>query len=103
MALRPRLELQALLTELLGSDKVYFQPPPGVQMKYPCIVYKRDRVNTDFADDKPYKHKRRYQVTVIDPNPDSVINDKLVMLPLCTHNRFFTADNLNHDVYTLFF
>lgn len=98
-----RLELQALLVSLLGSDQVYFQPPPNIQMKYPCIVYKRDNARTEHADNKPYKNRIRYQIMYIDPNPDSVIPDKLSALPLCSFDRFYTADNLNHDVYTLFF
>lgn len=99
----PRLELQALLVSLLGSSNVYFQPPPSVFMNYPCIVYNRDDINTDFADNKPYKNKKRYQVTVIDKDPDSDIPDKVAALPLCSYNRHFTADNLNHDVFNLFF
>lgn len=98
-----RLELQEVLREILGSDQVYFQPPPTVKMVYPCIVYKRDYQLTQFADDRPYSLKKRYQVTVIDENPDSVIPDKVAELPLCIFDRFFTADNLNHDVFKLFF
>ena len=37
-----RLELQNLLANLLGTNNVYFQPPPTVQMEYPAIVYHRD-------------------------------------------------------------
>lgn len=99
----PRLELQALLIDLLGSENVYFQPPPTVVMVYPCIVYKRDQATTQYADDVPYANKKRYQVTVIDRNPDSLINDKVAALPLCSYDRFFAVDNLNHDVYNLFF
>lgn len=99
----PRLELQAILTEILGSGNVYFQPPPTVKMQYPCIVYKRDDAITGFADNKPYSYKKRYQVIVIDKNPDSDIPDKVSKLPLCVFDRFYTADNLNHDVYNLFF
>ena len=98
-----RLELQALLVDLLGSNNVYFQPPPTVQMVYPCIVYKRDNVQTDFADDKPYSLETRYLVTVIDPNPDSPLHEMLAQLPKCRFDRFYTADNLNHDVFRLFF
>lgn len=98
-----RLELNTLLKSLLGSEHVYFQPPPDLQLVYPCIVYNRDNEDTRFADDKPYSRRKRYSVTVIDRNPDSLIHDKIAELPLCTYNRFYTADKLNHDVYTLFF
>ena len=100
---RPRLELQTILKDILGSNNVYFQPPNGLQIKYPCIVYSRDDMKTEFANDKPYSNTKRYQVTVIDQNPDSDIPDKVSLLPMCSFNRFYTADNLNHDVFTLFF
>lgn len=99
----PRLELQELLVGLLGSDHVYFQPPPSIDMLYPCIVYHRDAVDTTFADDRPYGHRTRYQVTVITQDPDSDLKDKVAALPACSYDRFFTNDNLNHDVYNLFF
>ena len=99
----PRLDLQNLLVDLLESTNVYFQPPPSLQMKYPAIVYKRSDVNTIFADNLPYKHVKRYQVTVIDRDPDSDIPDKVGALPKCSFDRSYTADNLNHDVFNLFF
>ena len=72
-------------------------------MEYPAIVYSRDNIISVFADNGPYKHKTRYQVTVIDRNPDSDIPMKVGMLPLCSFSRAFVANNLNHDVYTLYF
>lgn len=99
----PRLDLQVLLESLLGSRNVYFQRPPTTGMEYPCIIYKRDDADTKHADNQPYNRRKRYQVTVIDANPDSEIPDKIADLPLCEFDRFYTADNLNHDVYQLFF
>jgi hypothetical protein len=98
-----RLELQQILVGLLGSDNVYFQPPPSIKMVYPCIMYKRDYAETKFSGNKPYFHQTRYLVTVIDKNPDSLIPDKIAKLPMCLFDRFYTADNLNHNVYKLFF
>jgi hypothetical protein len=99
----PRLELQAILAAILETDQVYFQPPPTVKMEYPCIVYRRDYEETSFADDRPYLLRLRYQVTVIDRDPDSGIADKVAALPLCIYDRFYTSENLNHDVFKLFF
>ena len=98
-----RQELHNILLALLGSNNVYFQPPPTVKMIYPCIVYKRDYAKTEFADNKPYSHKKRYLVTYLDSDPDSDIPEKIAALPTCVFDRFYTADNLNHDVYKLFF
>jgi hypothetical protein len=72
-------------------------------MVYPCIVYHRDTARSQFADNSPYRYTKHYQVTVIDRNPDSEIPDRVAHLPLCTHSRFFTADNLNHDVFSLYY
>lgn len=98
-----RLALQAVLVALLGSTNVYFQPPPNITLDYPCIIYNRSDINVAHADNGPYKAKKQYEVISIDRNPDSETPSKLSMLPLCSYDRFYTADNLNHDVFTLFF
>lgn len=96
-----RLELQTILENM--CEYVYFQPPTNIQLKYPCIIYKRDFADTKFADDKPYNSTKRYMITVIDQNPDSEIPSKVAEMPMSLFNRFYTADNLNHDVYTVYF
>lgn len=98
-----RLELQELLEVILGSEHVYFQPPSNVQMTFPCIVYKRDAAETLFAGNNPYLHTKRYEVTVIDRNPDSLIPDKIASLPMCVFATQFAANNLNHSVFNLYF
>lgn len=96
-----RLDLQTLLESL--APNVYFQPPDNIQIQYPCIVYQRYRALSEFADNTVYNRAVSYQVTVIDPNPDSLIPAKVGALPLCTTNRFFVAGNLNHDVFNLYY
>lgn len=98
-----RTELQTILETVLGSGNVYFQPPESLKMNYPCIVYSRDDIKTRFANDKPYQHLTRYSVMVIDKNPDSTIPDKVKMLPTCTFERHYTKDNLNHDIFILYY
>lgn len=98
-----RVDLQAILETILGSRNVYFQPPETVKMQYSCIVYERYSGDTVFADNKPYSYSQRYKVTVIDKNPDSEILDKVAELPMSTFDRHYTADNLNHDVYDLYY
>ena len=98
-----RIELQSLLEEILGSRNVYFQPPSSIALKYPCIVYEREDENVKHADDSTYSRIKLYTVTVIDKDPDSEIPDKISDLPLCTFQRHFTSENLNHDVYRLYF
>lgn len=99
----PRLELHSILTDIIENDHVYFQPPPSVKLEFPCIIYARDFRLNHFADGRPYVFWKRYLITVIDRDPDSVIPDKIGLLPMCSYDRFYTADNLNHDVFKLFF
>lgn len=96
-----RLELQSVLGALCGN--VYFQPPASLQMVYPCIVYGRYIGLASFANDKPYRYTECYQITVIDRDPDSALLAPVAALPMCRKNRSFVANNLNHDVYVLYF
>jgi hypothetical protein len=105
-----RQELQTLLENLLVTEeepdkklKVYFQPPANVKMEYPCIVYQRNDQDTEFANNKPYHSCQGYQATVIDRDPDSIIVGMVTALPMSRYNRFFVAENLNHDVFSLYF
>lgn len=97
----PRLQLHEILTDIV--DHVYFQPPENIQMQYPAIVYLRAGSSTDHADNVPYRHAKRYQVTVIDRNPDSNLPDQVEDLNYCELDRTFAADELNHWVFTLYF
>lgn len=96
-----RIQLHQMLSDILGSTQVYFQPPSSVKMKYPCIVYSLADIDSRFADNIPYFHKRRYSVTIIDRDPDSVVRDKMTTIPNCSFERGFTSDNLYHYVFNL--
>lgn len=98
-----RLQLQAVLSGIPGVKKAYFQEPSADLMEYPCIVYHLDSRESIHADNTPYRHSKRYQVTVIDPSATSTIPDVVADLPLCSHDRRFQADKLYHDVFNLYF
>ena len=74
-----------------------------MQMLYPAIVYELDRADTTFADDRPYRVTKQYSLQLISENPDENIFDALAALPMCAHERHFVADNLNHEVFNIFF
>lgn len=99
---RPRTDLQTLLETILGSRNVYFQPPANFKLTYPCIVYTRNKLVPVHADNKTYLHRKRYSLTLIDKNPDSAFVDAIDDIPYCSHTRHFVADNMNHDVYDLY-
>ena len=98
-----RLELHALLVQILGSNQVYFQPKTNTNLQYPCIVYQWDDARTEFAGNKPYSFARRYSVTYIDREPDSLIPETIAWLPKTLFDRSYTANNLHHSVFTLYF
>lgn len=92
-----------MLEDILGSRNVYYQPPSSIKLNYPAIIYSRSDIPNRFADDKVYKQDRVYELTVIDYNPDSEIVSKVSQLPMCRFSRHFTSDNLNHDVFILYY
>lgn len=98
-----RLELQSKLEELLESENVYYQPPESIKMSYPAIRYSKTDIQSRFANDAKYSKMKCYQLIVIDRKPDNPVIDKLLALPYCSYDRYYAADNLNHDVLTLYF
>lgn len=82
---------------------VFFSPPENLKLMYPCIVYERSGMDTRFAGNLPYSTQKRYTVTVIDKDPDSSIPDCIAKLPMCSFDRHFVNDNLNHDVFTIYY
>lgn len=98
-----RIDLQNELERLLDSRHVYYQPPENFKMEYPAIRYKKSDIDTKHANNNTYLHKKKYELIVIDRKPDNPVIDKLLRLPMCTWNTWYTADNLHHDVLTLYY
>lgn len=98
-----RPDLHDLLAEALGSENVYFQPPEGFRMKYPCIVYELEKIESSHANNKAYHHDLRYSVTVIDKDPESAVLMRIADFPKCSHDRHFVSDNLHHNIFTLYY
>lgn len=82
---------------------VYYQPPSNIKIAYPCIVYSMSDIDTKFADNIPYIRQKRYDLTVIDKDPDSMIVDKVGNLPRCTFDRSYVADNLYHWTFSIYY
>lgn len=97
----PRQQLSVLLHTI--ADNVYFQAPPSTGMQYPCLLYKLDSVDTDYAGNRPYSHNKRYLVTVIDGDPDSELPDKLAELPTARFSTRFVTEGLTHTAYNIYF
>ena len=98
-----RRDLHTILEGILGSHNVYFQPPSSVRMQYPAINYSRKDIEKRSADDCAYRKLPSYEVILIDKNPDNQLIEKILDLPYCSFDRHYESDNLNHDVFTLYF
>lgn len=97
-----RLDLQTEFEKILGSHNVYFQPPASVKMQYPAIVYSLKNIEKNFANNLSYIVTDGYEVILIDKNPDSIYIKKILGLPYCGFDRYYTSDNLNHFVFTIY-
>lgn len=99
-----RLELHEELCAVLGTRNVYFQAPESVRMQYDAIRYKLDGKNLKHANDKIYLNTNKYEGVVITRDPDTAIPDKLLAhFKMCGFGRPYTADNLNHYPFTLYY
>lgn len=104
-----RLELHEILCEIInitepdGDRHTYFNPPASAKMKYPAIRYVLKTIDVRHANDAIYKTMRCYELTVIKKSSAwSDIDDKVLALPYCQFDRSYKAENLDHNVYTLY-
>lgn len=96
---RYRTKLDGWLREICAN--VYFQPPPNLQLKYPCAIYRLSSEDVAYASNIRYKRHKVYEVIVVDRNPDTDLPDKVAELPYCGFSRSYQADGLNHYAYTI--
>lgn len=101
-----RLELDARLRRILGYNNLYFEPPTSVTMHYPCVRYTRERIDTNYANNKVYLAKQRYDITLIYYDVDGDLVDKFLFNNeglTFSHERHYVADGLHHDILTTTF
>lgn len=98
---RPRSELSEILHDL--CENVYFQPPTGTKLVYPCIIYSNEQIESNHADNAPYALYVRYSIKYITRDPDNEVRFALARLPMCASEKFYTSDNLYHYPFRLYF
>lgn len=98
-----RLDLQASLEALLGSEEVYYQPPESIEMKYPAIKYKLNKFDRRHANNEVYKSMTRYELILIDYSPDSEFVEPIASMRYCEFDRHYIADGLHHWAFTLYY
>lgn len=97
---KPRTKLSEIFHEMCPN--VYFQPPTGTKIKYPCIVYNLSRTNVRHADNAPYALYDLYDIRYITRDPDDPVRTQLVMLPLCTSENSYVNNNLHHYPFSIY-
>ena len=103
--MKTRNDFHQELVKALGTPYVYYQPPEGLIMhKGNRIIYSREEIDFSQADNKKYIGHSKYSVTLVSKNPDwTLVEDILHMFQYCRHDRHYVADNLNHDVYIIYY
>lgn len=98
-----REDLDALLCGTLGSDNVYFQPPENLRLKYPCIIYSLSGFYERHANNRTYHRRREYSMLYITRDPDDAMIEALADLEYCALGKPYTADDLHHYPYTIYY
>ena len=98
-----RLQLHQELKDL-GNENVYFQPPENVKLKFPCIIYKFTKFETEHADNNPYAIKKKYNILYITKDPDDEMPEKLAWaFSTISHINNYVRDTLYHYSYDLYY
>ena len=103
--MKTRSEFNQALVEALGAPYVYYQPPEGLKMHTGNrIIYSREEIDFSQADNQKYIGHSKYSVTLVSKDPDwPLVEDILHMFTYCKHDRHYTTDNINHDVYIIYY
>ena len=97
-----RLAVQTILEKLVSH--VYFQPPEGLKLVYPCIVYTMAAPSIRRANNiSTYVKHERYDLTYITKVPEDPKADEILdSFEFISYDRIFITDNLYHHNYTIF-
>lgn len=99
-----RLKLHEELCKLLNSRNAYFNPPESLKLNFPCIKYSIAAVDQKFANNMTYLATNRYELILIDFEPDSeFIAEIIAKFPMCKFDRSYVVDELYHFVFTLYY
>ena len=103
--MKTRTEVQTMLEEILGKDRVYFQAPPNTGMKYPCIVYRFVSFNVQHADNKPYMVSGHWEIHHMYKDIKYDLKEKFIFdgpfCPFCQFDRRIVNDGVYNDYYTI--
>ena len=100
-------ELRDILQEIIGPDGyVYYNPETSIKLKYDCFILERNNTYSIRADNKPYQKTPRWTITHIcrDARDIDILIDKMLETFMwCEHETSFKSNNLEHNVFNLYF
>lgn len=85
------------------TSNVYFQPPESIKLTYPCIIYRLNNIDAKYANNLPYNWHTQYILTIIDRDKDSSLVDAVKTLPFAAMERAYTASNLYHYQFRIYY
>lgn len=97
---KSRESLSEKLKEILDSDKVYFSPPS--RLSYPCVLYRLDDIYSRKADNIKYTKYMHYTITYVAYKVNEQVVNDILSLPMCSFDRSYVTDNLNHVVFSIY-
>lgn len=100
--MRTYRDLLHFLQKAVDHNRVYFQPPENLKIGYPAVIFHLSKIKLDHAGDVPYKGAREYSVTLITKEPEPEVLDEILKIPYTTLDTTYTADGMNHFVFTTY-
>lgn len=101
-----REELENELKAISKKTNVYFQPPEGFNLSYPCFIYNFSGLDVKRADNGPYQMKNRYAVTYMTTDPEkgmSMVRKVLGRFAHVSFDRPYDTDGIYHYVFDIYF
>lgn len=100
---RQKLDLE--LKSIMGSAKLYWEPPSNKQLTGdPRVIYKRDGSDVKYADNRTYQSTQRYQIMIVYTNPDLDLPQIILdHFPMCQPDQDYVSDNLHHCTLVLYY
>ena len=88
----------------IGVENVYIDPPENLMMKYPCARVRLNNGRARYADNKTHIFTPNWEIIHIGYEPDDEIVPKMMYaFSRITYQRHYTADNLHHNLFTLYY
>lgn len=100
-------QLLQMLDILTNHVNLYYEPPSGTLMMYPCMRITQVDLDLKHADNKKYLATMAYTLTYITENDVDILADPitsaLLDLEYCEFNRTYVSDNMHHYVFKIYY